>query len=130
MGSPYAIRDYRGINSEYGTLDDFKELVHEIHDNGMKCIIDVVYNHTAPDSWLAENHPEYFCKFPDGDLRSHNAEWEDIADLDYRNKELWTYQIDTLKMRAGVVDGFRCDVAPLIPLDFWLEARIFRHILH
>ena len=99
------------------------ELVHEIHDNGMKCIIDVVYNHTAPDSWLAKNHPEYFCKFPGGDLRSHNAEWEDIADLDYMNKELWAYQIDTLKMWAGIVDGFRCDVAPLIPLDFWLEAR-------
>lgn len=123
LGSPYAIRDYRKINPELGTPDDFKNLVRAVHDNGMRCIIDVVYNHTSPDSWLAENHPDYFRQFPDGSLRSQNAEWEDIADLDYTNKELWKYQIDTLKMWAGMVDGFRCDVAPLLPLDFWLEAR-------
>ena len=59
LGSPYAIRDFRGINPEYGTLGDFMHLVGEIHKRGMKCIIDVVYNHTSPDSWLAENHPGF-----------------------------------------------------------------------
>ena len=60
LGSPYAIRDYRAVNPEFGTLDDFRHLVDAIHARGMKCIIDVVYNHTSPDSWLAENHPEWF----------------------------------------------------------------------
>ena len=53
LGSPYAIRDYRAVNPEFGTVEDFKELVADIHSRGMKCIIDVVYNHTSPDSWLA-----------------------------------------------------------------------------
>lgn len=60
LGSPYAIRDYRGINPEYGTMEDFRHLVDAIHDRGMKCIIDVVYNHTSPDSVLAHTHPEWF----------------------------------------------------------------------
>ena len=62
LGSPYAIQDYRGINPEYGSLDDFKRLVDDIHGLGMRCIIDVVYNHTSPDSWLAEHHPEWFYR--------------------------------------------------------------------
>ena len=66
LGSPYAISDYRKINPEYGTMDDLKQLVADIHARGMKCIIDVVYNHTSPDSWLAKNHPEWFYHEPDG----------------------------------------------------------------
>ena len=62
LGSPYAIRDFRGINPEYGTLGDFMHLVGEIHKRGMKCIIDVVYNHTSPDSILATGHPEFFLR--------------------------------------------------------------------
>ena len=62
LGSPYAIRNYREVNPEFGTLDDLKSLVNAIHEKGMKCIIDVVYNHTSPDSWLVENHPEYFYR--------------------------------------------------------------------
>ena len=58
LGSPYAISDYRKVNPEFGTIDDLKRLVADIHVRGMKCIIDVVYNHTSPDSWLAKNHPE------------------------------------------------------------------------
>ncbi len=123
LGSPYAIRDYRKVNPEFGTLEDFKSLVNAIHDNGMKCIIDVVYNHTSPDSWLVENHPEFFYKKPDGNMGNRVGDWSDIVDLDYNNKDLWDYQIDTLKMWAEIVDGFRCDVAPLIPLEFWLKAR-------
>lgn len=123
VGSPYAISDYRKVNPEFGTLEDFKGLVDDIHAHGMKCIIDVVYNHTSPDSWLAENHPEWFYHKPDGSFGNRIGDWTDIIDLDYSNRELWTYQIDTLKMWAQIVDGFRCDVAPLIPVDFWLEAR-------
>lgn len=123
LGSPYAIRDYRAVNPEYGTLEDFKRLVDSIHALGMKCIIDVVYNHTSPDSWLAEHHPEWFYHKPDGSFGNRVGDWWDVIDLDYSNPGLWDYQIETLKYWAGFVDGFRCDVAPLVPLDFWLRAR-------
>ena len=123
LGSPYAIRDYRAINPEFGTLEDFKRLVDDIHAHGMKCIIDVVYNHTSPDSWLAQNHPEWFYHKPDGSFGNRVGDWTDIIDLDYAQQGLWDYQIETLKMWAGIVDGFRCDVAPLVPVEFWLKAR-------
>lgn len=123
LGSPYAIRDYRAVNPEYGTLQDLEELVADIHEHGMKCIIDVVYNHTSPDSVLAGEHPEWFYRKSDGSFGNHVGDWTDIIDLDYTNRDLWDYQIDTLKMWAKTVDGFRCDVAPLVPMEFWARAR-------
>ena len=123
LGSPYAIRDYRGINPEYGTVEDFRHLVDAIHVRGMKCIIDVVYNHTSPDSVLAQTHPEWFFRDEQGRPSRHVADWWDVVDLDYTHKELWRYQIDTLKMWAEIVDGFRCDVASFVPVEFWLQAR-------
>lgn len=123
LGSPYANEDFRKINPEYGTMEDFKDLVNAIHDKGMQCIIDVVYNHTSPDSWLVDNHPEYFFKKTDGSMGNRVGDWSDIVDLDYNHPGLWDYQIESLKMWAEIVDGFRCDVAPLVPLDFWLRAR-------
>ena len=123
MGSPYAIRDYRAVNPDMGTVDDLCHLVDAIHDRGMKCIIDVVYNHTSPDSVLAHTHPEYFLRDAAGKPTRKVADWWDVVDLDYGNRELWRYQIDTLKMWAEIVDGFRCDVASSVPLDFWTAAR-------
>lgn len=123
LGSPYAISDYRSINPEFGTIDDFRGLVDDIHKKGMLCIIDVVYNHTSPDSVLSREHPEWFYHRPDGSFGNRVGDWSDIIDLDYSNKELWDYQIETLKYWATIVDGFRCDVAPMIPLEFWLKAR-------
>ena len=123
LGSPYAIADYRAVNPEFGTLEDFQRLLDDIHRLGMKCIIDVVYNHTSPDSWLVQNHPEWFHRRPDGSLGNRFGDWSDVVDLDYSHPELWDYQIDTLKYWASMVDGFRCDVAPLIPLAFWQRAR-------
>ncbi|SEA31113.1 Glycosidase [Lachnospiraceae bacterium NK3A20] len=123
LGSPYAIQDYTKINPEYGTEEDFRRLVDAIHVRGMKCIIDVVFNHTSPDSWLARNHPEWFYHKPDGSFGNKVGEWPDVIDLDYGQPELWNYLIDVLRYWAQIVDGFRCDVAPLIPLDFWLRAR-------
>lgn len=123
LGSPYAIQDYRAINPEFGNMDDFVSLVDAIHAKGMKVIIDVVYNHTSPDSWLALHHPEWFYHKEDGSFGNRIGDWTDIIDLDYSNKDLWTYQIETLKYWANYVDGFRCDVAPLVPLDFWMRAR-------
>ncbi|MBE5842740.1 MAG: alpha-amylase [Butyrivibrio sp.] len=123
LGSPYANMDYRSINPEYGTMADFKKTVKAIHEAGMKCMIDVVYNHTSPDSVLAKEHPEWFYHKPDGSFGNRVGDWTDVIDLDYNNKELWDYQIDSLKMWAEIVDGFRCDVAPLVPIEFWQKAR-------
>ena len=123
LGSPYAISDYRAVNPEFGTIEDFKRLVAAIHDKGMKCIIDVVYNHTSPDSVLSKSHPEWFYHRPDGSFGNRVGDWTDIIDLDYNQPDLWDYQIETLCQWAEIVDGFRCDVAPLIPIAFWEKAR-------
>ena len=123
LGSPYANKDYRSVNPEYGTLEDFKALVDVIHEKGMRCMIDVVYNHTSPDSVLWNEHPEYFYKKPDGRPGNHVGEWTDVIDLDYDVPELWDYQVESLKGWACLVDGFRCDVASLVPVDFWVRAR-------
>jgi len=122
-GSPYAIKDYRKVDPAMGTMEDFRHLTDEIHRRGMQCILDVVYNHTSPDSWLIEKHPDYFKRDSRGNTVTLVPEWSDIADLDYGKKELWQYQIDTLKMWAEMVDGFRCDVAPRVPVEFWRQAR-------
>ncbi len=124
LGCPYANRDYRTVNPEYGTMEDFRHLVDAIHEKGMKCIIDVVYNHTSPDSTLVREHPEFFYHKPDGSMGNHVGDWTDVVDLDYTScKELWDYQIESLKMWAGIVDGFRCDVASFVDVEFWCKAR-------
>jgi len=124
LGCPYSIKDYRGVNPEYGSLEDFQAIVKEIHNRGMKVIIDVVYNHTSHDALLLEEHPEFYYRKEDGSLGNKVGDWSDIIDLDYTNKALWDYQIETLVywVKQGV-DGFRCDVAPMVPMDFWKEAR-------
>ena len=93
QGCPYANRDYRDVNPEYGTMEDFRLLVDEIHKRGMKCMIDVVYNHTSPDSVLFAQHPEFFYKKPDGRPGNKVGDWTDVIDLDYSNRALWDYQI-------------------------------------
>lgn len=123
VGSPYAAKDFRAINPDFGTEEDLRRLVATAHEKGMKVIMDIVFNHTAPDSWLAANHPEWFYHKPDGSFGNKVGDWYDIIDLDYKQKDLWTYQIETLKRWAAIVDGFRCDASPLIPIEFWQQAR-------
>ena len=123
LGCPYANRDYRSVNPDYGTMEDFRRLVERMHALGMKCIIDVVYNHTSPDSTLRREHPEFFYRTPEGGFGNRFGDWSDVIDLDYGARGLWDYQIETLKMWAEIVDGFRCDVASLVPVDFWSAAR-------
>ena len=123
LGCPYAIRDYRDVNPFYGTLEDFRNLCDQIHRHGMKVMIDVVYNHTSPDSVLWNTHPEFFYKKPDGCPGNRVGEWSDVIDLDYGVPELWDYQIETLVQWAHLVDGFRCDVASFVPVEFWKRAR-------
>lgn len=123
LGSPYAVSDYRGVNPEFGTMEEFKTLVWDIHRRGMKCIIDVVYHHASPDSWLAQHYPQWFYHRLDGSFQNREQERPDVIDLDYSNPGLRKYQIETLKQWAAIVDGFYCDAASLVPLDFWMEAR-------
>ena len=115
LGCPYANRDYRSVNPAYGTMDDFRALVDAIHARGMKCMIDVVYNHTSPDSVLYAAHPEFFYHGKDGKPGNKMGDWADVIDLDYENRALWEYLTDTLVMWAGLVDGFRCDVGSFVP---------------
>lgn len=123
LGCPYANRDYRTVNPAYGTMDDFRALVDAIHSRGMKCMIDVVYNHTSPDSTLYAAHPEYFYHDAAGRPGNKIGSWADVIDLDYNSAALRDELVDTLVMWGGIVDGFRCDVASFVPLDFWCRAR-------
>ena len=123
LGCPYANRDYRSTNPLYGSMEDFRALADAIHSRGMKVMIDVVYNHTSPDAVLLEEHPEFFYRDAEGNTGNKIGDWADVIDLDYNNKDLWAYQIESLRMWAGIVDGFRCDVASFVPVEFWKEAR-------
>ncbi|GAB4275311.1 MAG: alpha-amylase family glycosyl hydrolase [Candidatus Promineifilaceae bacterium] len=124
LGCPYSIQDYRSVNPEYGTKKQFEMLCDYAHALGLKVMIDVVYNHTSHDSVLIQQHPEWFHQDENGRPVTTVPEWSDIIDLNYDNPDLWDYQIETLKQWVQLgVDGFRCDVAAIVPLAFWERAR-------
>ena len=114
LGSPYAIMDYRQVDPELGTLEDFRQLSETVHANGMKLMIDIVFHHVSPDSRIATDHPEWIRRDTEGHFLRKVPDWSDIVDLDYAQPELWDYLIESLMfwLEAGT-DGFRCDVAPL-----------------
>ncbi len=124
LGSYYSIKDYKAVNPEFGSLDDFKSLVKTAHDNGMKLIIDWVGNHSSWDHEWVKTHPEYYKKDSTGKLLSP-YDWTDVVALDYSNKELNQEMIDIMKywIEECGIDGYRCDVAFMVPNHFWLEAR-------
>jgi glycosidase len=123
-GSPYSIRDYYAIDPNYGTLADFKSLVAGAHQRGMKVIMDLVANHTAWDSVMMTNKA-FYKQDAAGKVISPDPGWTDVAGLDYRNPELRHYMIAMCKywLKDCGVDGFRCDAAPMVPQDFWEQAR-------
>ena len=124
LGSPYAIKDYFAINEEHGDMKDFETLIETAHKKGLKVMMDIVFNHTSPDSVLLEKHPEFFYK-KNGHFTNRIGEWWDVIDFDYnKDKKLWTYLIDVLAFytKKGI-DGFRFDVASLLPYDFLAEAK-------
>jgi glycosidase len=124
LGCPYSIQDYRSVNPEYGTAADFIRLVERAHDLGLRVMIDVVYNHTAHDSVLVREHPEWFHQDERGVPVTTVPEWSDVIDLKHPQPELTAYLVETLQQWAARgVDGFRCDVASLLPEAFWLAAR-------
>lgn len=124
LGSYYACSSYTKINPEFGDLDDFKNLVREAHNAGMKLIIDWVANHTGWDHEWTKEHEDWYIKNDDGNFYDPNG-WEDVIDLDYENKEMQKALIDAMKywVTECNIDGFRCDMAHLVPLDFWVDAR-------
>ena len=124
LGSYYAIRDYLSVNPEYGTLDDLKLLISRAHELGMKVILDWVANHTAWDNTLIEECPEWYKKDTAGKLVSP-YDWTDVLQLDYDQPELHDYMINAMKhwIIEADVDGFRCDVASMVPTEFWNKAR-------
>ena len=124
LGSPYSIQDYRKINQELGDLSDFQDLIDETHQLGMKIMMDVVYNHTSHDSLLAKHFPEYFYK-RDGHFANKVGDWWDIIDLDLSHLSLQDELIDILLDYAKLgVDGFRFDVASLLPYDFLTRMKL------
>ena len=125
--SPYSIRDYKAIASEFGTIDDFKALVAACHERGMGLILDWVANHTAWDNvWLKDQgHKDWYTQDSAGNIIfPPGTDWTDVADLNYDNREMRDAMIDAMRywiVEVGI-DGFRCDVADQVPADFWKEA--------
>ncbi|MGI4833351.1 MAG: alpha-amylase family glycosyl hydrolase [Janthinobacterium lividum] len=125
LGSPYAVQDYYGVNPEFGTLDDLRHLVQTAHGLGLRVILDWVANHTSRDNALVEAHPAWYRRDALGQLVPPVADWTDVVALDYTNPELRQYMLDALTywVREADLDGYRCDVAGLVPTDFWDETR-------
>jgi len=125
LGSYYSIQDYTKINPEFGTIEDFNKLVKKIHDLGMYVIIDWVANHTSWDHHWTEEYPEFFDQDENGNFKPPFPEWEDVIHLNYNNPALWDAMIGEMKFwtRETGIDGFRCDMAHLVPTLFWNRAR-------
>lgn len=127
MGSYYAVADYRAVNPEFGTMEDLKAMVSKAHEMGMHVILDWVANHTGWDNVLMTEHPDYYTKNEAGEvIIPEGTDWSDTADLNYENEGLREYMIGSLKywIENADVDGFRCDVAGMVPTDFWEKARV------
>jgi len=126
LGSYYSIKDYNSINPEFGTSDDFKSLVNVIHKSGMYIILDWVANHTAWDHKWTQTNPDFYTKDTSGSFVPPVKDWHDVIDLNYDNKNLRNEMIKSLKYWVAKynIDGYRCDVAEMVPTDFWEEARL------
>ena len=124
LGSYYACSSYTDINPEYGNLSDFKELVDEAHRLNFKIIIDWVANHTGWDHHWTKEHPEYYIRDVQSNFTERNG-WHDVIDLNYDNREMRQAMISAMQfwVKEYDIDGFRCDMAHLVTLDFWKEAR-------
>lgn len=130
LGSYYAVSDFTEVNPEFGTKEDFRALLKTAHDNDMYVILDWVPNHTGWDHVWIKNHPEFYTENAKGEITDPLNEdgepvgWADVADLDYSNENLRNEMISDMKywLSEEGVDGFRCDVAGSVPLDFWEQA--------
>ncbi|WP_265200507.1 alpha-amylase family glycosyl hydrolase [Aureitalea sp. L0-47] len=130
LGSYYAVANFREINPEFGTIDDFRALLQTAHDNDIYVILDWVPNHTGWDHvWITE-HPDFYTKNAQGEITDPLNDdgtpvgWNDVADLDYSNQALHRAMIDDMKywVKEEGIDGFRCDMAGMVPTEFWSKA--------
>lgn len=127
LGSYYAVKDYKAVNPEFGDDKSFKELVDATHAAGMKIIIDWVANHSSPDNvWVEQGHKDWYTLDSAGNLQpTLGTDWWDVADLNYDNKEMRKAMIEAMEfwVKKFDIDGYRCDVAGWVPVDFWEEVR-------
>jgi glycosidase len=132
LGSYYSIKDYKGINAEFGDLADFKHLVTRAQSMGFKVILDWVANHTARDHPWVVAHPDWYQKNAKGEIGGYifpgsdgTESWSDVSGLDYSNPNVRSSMVDAMEfwVRETGIDGFRCDVAGLVPIDFWIDTR-------
>ena len=126
LGSYYAVKNYTEINPEFGTLEDLKSLVNHAHNLKMKVILDWVANHTGRDNVWTKDHKDFFNLDSLGNPAvPEGTDWNDVADLNYDNPQMRKAMIDAMKfwLKNADIDGFRCDVAGMVPTDFWVECR-------
>lgn len=123
LGSHYSVKDYRSINSNYGTKEDFQNLVNEAHKNGIYVVLDWVANHTSWDHEWVTKHNDFYTRDKAGKMIAP-FDWSDVAELDFANKNLRKAMVEDMKywLTEFNIDGFRCDVAGEVPTDFWNEA--------
>ncbi len=122
-GSPYAVRDYRAVDPALGTLDDLRRLVDAAHARGLRVIIDFVANHAAPDHVLAGRHPEWLARDGRGRAARRVREWTDVADWRFDAEGVAEYLAESAAywVREAGIDGYRCDVAGMVPRALWSE---------
>lgn len=125
VNSPYSVRDYEAVSSEYGSMDDLNHLINEAHKRDIAVIIDWVANHTAWDhDWISE-HPEWYTQDSNGNIIAPaGTGWADVADLNYENNAMRQEMIESMKfwLENTGIDGFRLDAVDWVPMDFWSEA--------
>ena len=124
LGSYYACSSYTKLNAEFGTEQDFLSLIQLAHKHEMKVMIDWVANHTGRQHEWMDQHPDWFSQDIDGNFTERNG-WEDVVDLNFDNQAMRAALIGAMQywVRTFNIDGFRCDMADLVPLDFWYSAR-------
>jgi glycosidase len=120
LGSYYSVKDYLDVNPRFGTKEDFRNLVNAVHEQGMHIIIDWVANHSAWDNENVTKHPEWYATDDEGNMFSP-FDWSDVVQFNYENQEMRNYMTDALKywVEEFDIDGYRCDVAGMVPVDFW-----------
>ncbi|MBQ5899149.1 MAG: alpha-amylase [Alistipes sp.] len=129
LGSYYSIKDYCAVNPEFGTMEDFDSFVAKAHALGMKVLLDWVANHTARDAkWLKIKSADWYEREADGTAKVP-WDWTDTAKLNYANRDVWRGQIESMRfwIEKHNIDGFRCDMAMLVPVEFWQQVSTVLH---